>query len=43
MVNQYLLEKTIGSVSFAKVKLCRDKNIKYAMKVMKKKILKSKL
>ena len=45
MVNQYLLEKTIGSGSFAKVKLCRDKNknIKYAMKVMKKKILKSKL
>jgi serine/threonine protein kinase len=41
MINQYLLKKTIGSGSFAKVKLCRDKNknIEYAMKIMKKKVL----
>ena len=34
MVNNYIIEKTLGEGSFAQVKLCKDKNngIQYALK-----------
>lgn len=44
MINQYIVEKTLGKGSFATVKLCKDSKtgIKYAIKVMNKKLLKKK-
>ena len=45
MVNNYIIEKTLGEGSFAQVKLCKDKNngIQYALKQMNKKELKRKV
>lgn len=42
MINQYRVEKTLGSGSFAEVLLCKDTktNIQYAIKQMSKKWLK---
>ena len=44
MINNYIIEKNLGEGSFAKVKLCRDKDTgnKYAIKLMNKKELKHK-
>jgi [calcium/calmodulin-dependent protein kinase] kinase len=44
MINQYIVEKTLGKGSFAIVKLCRDSitNEKYAIKQMNKKVLQTK-
>ena len=44
MINQYLVEKTIGIGSFAVVKLCTDSvtGLKYAVKQMNKKMLMTK-
>ena len=41
MINQYLVEKTIGIGSYAVVKLCKDINtgLQYAVKQMNKKKL----
>jgi serine/threonine protein kinase len=41
MINNYIVEKTLGHGSFATVKLCRDSatNQKYAIKQMNKKDL----
>ena len=43
MINQYVVEKSLGSGSFAEVKLCKDQNtgIQYALKQMNKKKLRS--
>lgn len=45
MINNYIIEKILGEGSFAKVKLCRDKNtdVQYAIKLMNKKELKRKI
>ena len=44
MINQYIIQKTLGSGSFATVKLCQDTKTKilYAIKIMSKKTLQSK-
>jgi serine/threonine protein kinase len=44
MINQYMIEKTLGKGSFATVKLCRDTktDIYYAIKQMSKQSLKKK-
>jgi serine/threonine protein kinase len=44
MINQYIVEKTLGQGSFAVVKLCRDSvtGQKYAIKQMNKKLLQKK-
>lgn len=44
MINQYLIEKTLGKGSFATVKLCKDTktNVYYAIKQMSKQSLKKK-
>jgi serine/threonine protein kinase len=41
MINQYVVERTLGQGSYAVVKLCRDSNTnqKYAIKQMNKKNL----
>ena len=45
MINQYIVEKTLGKGSFATVKLCKDSKtcVKYAIKVMNKKALRRKI
>ena len=44
MINNYIIEKNLGEGSFAKVKLCVDKDTgyKYAIKLMNKNELKRK-
>ena len=43
MINQYIVEKTLGVGSYAVVKLCKDKNtgLQYAVKQMNRKKLKA--
>ena len=44
MINQYMIIKTLGEGAYGKVKLCIDtqSNNTYAVKIMNKKILKTK-